>query len=393
MKLHVIETTNLNSLYGDQRVDLDADLEGASLFLIQGPTGSGKSTLMDAVSLALFGTTPRLSGLGSEKAVAEQIMSRGAGVAQARLEFSRWEAGGRVRYRATWAARRAREKADGTVQATHRSLERRETDGTWALLVSDHRAKFTDPVFADVLEGFSPHDFQRSMLLAQGRFDAMLHAKPEERAAILERLTDTAQYQAIGERAARMRGAWTGRLEALRAQVQAISPTTPEALEAAHEAARSGEAAAAAVEAELESVRGQQRWLAEEAAQVASHAAAEAGRAAVAAAVSGAAAALAALAEHERCAAGFAALDEVGRAAARIHENEAQVKGVEEELPGLLAAARAAAAAEVVAEAEAARVDAALAGLRRPVPTVQRAEEQRDEAGAEAAAAAPRRRD
>ena len=60
MKLHCIRVENLNSLYGEQTLDLDADLAGASLFLIQGPTGSGKSTLMDAVSLALFGTTPRL---------------------------------------------------------------------------------------------------------------------------------------------------------------------------------------------------------------------------------------------------------------------------------------------------------------------------------------------
>ena len=54
MKLHRIEVTNINSLYGDQVVDLDGALAGASLFLIQGPTGSGKSTLMDAISLALF---------------------------------------------------------------------------------------------------------------------------------------------------------------------------------------------------------------------------------------------------------------------------------------------------------------------------------------------------
>jgi ATPase involved in DNA repair len=265
VKLHVIEATNLNSLYGEQRVDLDADLQGASLFLIQGPTGAGKSTLMDAISLALFGTTPRLSGLASERAVAEQIMSRGTGESQARVEFSKWESGARVRYRATWAVHRSRGKADGNVQATRRSLERRQPDGTWELLVSDKRAKVTDPVFDDALEGFTQHDFQRSMLLAQGRFDAMLHAKPEERAAILERLTDTAEYQAIGERAARMRGAWTGRLEALRARVQAISPTTPEALAEAEQAAECGAQAVAGLDSQVEAVRTWQRWLAESA--------------------------------------------------------------------------------------------------------------------------------
>ena len=61
MRLRRIIVENLNSLYGRHEVDLERDLGGESLFLIHGPTGSGKSTLMDAVSLALFGVTPRLT--------------------------------------------------------------------------------------------------------------------------------------------------------------------------------------------------------------------------------------------------------------------------------------------------------------------------------------------
>ena len=49
MKLHSIQTVNLNSLYGTHDLNLDEAVGGASLFLIFGPTGSGKSTLMDAV--------------------------------------------------------------------------------------------------------------------------------------------------------------------------------------------------------------------------------------------------------------------------------------------------------------------------------------------------------
>ena len=119
MKLHRIGVTNLNSLYGDQSVDLDTDLAGASLFLVQGPTGAGKSTIMDAISLALFGETPRLGALRSEVAVAEQVMSRGTGLARAEVEFSKLEGGSRVRYRAAWKARRARETGDG--RGGHRS--------------------------------------------------------------------------------------------------------------------------------------------------------------------------------------------------------------------------------------------------------------------------------
>ena len=67
MKLHQLETKNLNSLYGEQKVDLENELGGAPLFLILGPTGSGKSTLMDAISLALFGQTPRLTNTAASR--------------------------------------------------------------------------------------------------------------------------------------------------------------------------------------------------------------------------------------------------------------------------------------------------------------------------------------
>ena len=60
MKLHRIHVTNLNSLYGKQCLDLDADLMGASLFLIQGPTGSGKSLV------AYFSSLPLVLGVGHD---------------------------------------------------------------------------------------------------------------------------------------------------------------------------------------------------------------------------------------------------------------------------------------------------------------------------------------
>ena len=74
MKIHRIETLNLNSLYGQQSVDFDEDLSGAALFLIVGPTGAGKTTHLDAICLALFGVTPRITG---EKGQGEGPGSRG----------------------------------------------------------------------------------------------------------------------------------------------------------------------------------------------------------------------------------------------------------------------------------------------------------------------------
>jgi DNA repair protein SbcC/Rad50 len=383
VKLHRIMVTNLNSLYGEQGVDLDTDLNGASLFLIQGPTGSGKSTLMDAISLALFGTTPRLDDLRSEQAVAEQVMSRGEGNARAVVEFSKLEVGARVRYRATWMARRARDRADGRMQATTRALERCAPDGTWALEVSDHRNRVVQPEFDRVLEGFTPHDFQRSMLLAQGNFDAMLHADPEERAAILERLTDTAIYQRLGERAARMRGAWEGRLAGLRARLEAISPMGPEALAEAAAAVAERAEVAKGMEAEIARLQGWRDWLVHAAVLTGDVGDAQETLAGVVDREQAAGPRLQELAEHERCEQAFAALGDRDKAADRLAENARLLEEVEAGLPGLVEAAARAGELETGAEAMVSGAQSALGVLRGPAGDAAEATRQAVEAQTE----------
>lgn len=218
MKLHRIRCLNIASLYGDQWVDLDEQLGGASLFLIHGPTGSGKSSLMDAVSLALFGRTPRLGGeRGREDSDPREVMSKGTGECLAEVEFSTLRPDGkRQRYRARWSCRRARKLPEGAFQTPERSLEVRGRDGTWKILYSGSKVSEAEQVFSGVLEGFSALDFQRSMLLAQGQFDALLKADPGQRASILERLTRTERYQEIGARAAQVARAYRQRIEGLR---------------------------------------------------------------------------------------------------------------------------------------------------------------------------------
>jgi len=368
VKLHRIEVTNLNSLYDDHAVDLDEALGGADLFLIQGPTGSGKSTLMDAVSLALFATTPRLSALRNEMAIADQVMSRGTGETRASVEFSKFEAdrSRRVRYRATWAARRARRRPEGNVQPTERSLERQEPDGAWTLLVSDHRNKVVEPCFHEVLEGFTPHDFQRSMLLAQGRFDAMLHAAPDERAAILERLTDTAIYARLGERAARMRGAWERRLDGLRRQRDAVVPVPEEEIAAARVAAGEAQAAIAEVAARIERLRGWREWLLQGAALARDRGAAEAAVAAAAAREEAARASQAALAEHERCAESFRLHDRCEDTRAGLRKNALAQEEAMGHLPPLEEEAREAHRRADAAEEAVKAAEQTLAALRAP---------------------------
>ncbi len=262
MRLHRIEVLNLNSLYGEQILDLDKDLAGANLFLIHGRTGSGKSTLMDAVSLALFAKTPRLDGNKEKGAEPATIMSRGTGECRATVEFSKMGSHGeRLHYRASWSVRRAKKKSDGNFQAVERSLEVKVESGAWNLLVSGKKQKEILPVFDEVLEGFTSEDFQRSMLLAQGKFDALLDASGEERASILERLTNTGDYKRIGAYAAKLASAHRLQIKSMEQQVQRSEPASLTDLASAESEAMDTRALLDESEKKLKTQSAHLRWL------------------------------------------------------------------------------------------------------------------------------------
>lgn len=224
MKLHKVEILNLNSLYGEHSIDFDKDLGRSPLFLIIGATGAGKSTILDAICIALFGQTPRLSRRsGNPDTDTGHIMSYGTGRCRAAVEFSkRGHDGERRRYRAVFDIRRAREKPEGNLQDPERSLTLLHEDGTEELLVSDKRKKYFEPIFDEILEGLKVEDFQRSVLLAQGEFAAFLQADEGVKASILERLTNTDEYKRIGQRASRKRREVERELNDMQAQLKGI---------------------------------------------------------------------------------------------------------------------------------------------------------------------------
>ncbi len=316
MKLLRIGVENLNSLYGRHDVDLEGQFAGQPLFLITGPTGAGKSTLMDAVSLALFGQTPRLSGgHGQADETPGLIVSRGAGEACAELEFSRAEIGQVQRYRASWRCRRARGKADGELQAPVRALEKQRADGSWEMLVSDTRAKTFQPYFTTVLDGMSIQDFKRAVLLAQGEFAAFLEATEDERAAILERLTDTGKYLKIGALANERRVAAKTAWEIAGAALATVQVMPEEEEKLLREAADLLAADVERTREALQEARAAQVWLTRRDEVEDACRNAESARAVAQANHDAAAVELATLTEHERCMPAADALREFDRAA------------------------------------------------------------------------------
>jgi exonuclease SbcC len=209
MRFHKLALSNLNSLAGEHVVDFDALTRGAGLFLIHGPTGAGKSTILDAICLALFGQTPRLGDTGKETRdgvdegasdeSAARVLTVGAGECRVVLEVSVVdEQGTRTHFRAGWSVQRAHGRPDGKFQAPQRMLEEL-VHGSWQTLVSSTKKTDVVPAFDRMLRGLSFVDFQRTILLAQFKFREFLEADVKARTAILERMTDSEKFRRIGQ--------------------------------------------------------------------------------------------------------------------------------------------------------------------------------------------------
>jgi exonuclease SbcC len=213
-------------------------------------------------------------------------MSWGAGKCRAELVFSKMdEQGARHYWRAVWFCRRAREKASGSLQSPERSLvelqggpDGEPIEGSG---ITTSRVAEADAVFAEVLEHMTVQDFKRSILLAQGDFDAFLHAEKEEKASILERLTNTDHYKRIGRRAQERYRQIQAEVQILNDQVNAALPLTEAEEAERREALVAQHARRADLVVELAHVRAWLGWHQEAARRRGALDSAEAARAAI----------------------------------------------------------------------------------------------------------------
>ncbi|MDC7698034.1 AAA family ATPase [Vogesella indigofera] len=187
MKILTLRLKNLNSLQGEWKIDFTRPpFKDNGLFAITGPTGAGKSTLLDAICLALYHETPRLKSISASS---NEIMSRHTADCLAEVEF---EVKGQL-YRAFWSQRRARDKADGQLQAPKVEL----ADASGTILTTHINDKLKR---IEAITGLDFARFTKSMLLAQGGFAAFLNASANERAELLEELTGSDIYGQISQR-------------------------------------------------------------------------------------------------------------------------------------------------------------------------------------------------
>jgi exonuclease SbcC len=216
MRILEVRFNNLNSLSGEWSIDFTHSAYTSNgIFAITGPTGAGKTTILDAICLALYGRTPRLNKVTKTD---NEIMSRQKGECFAEVSFETQKGS----FRCHWSQRRARKKSDGELQPPKHEI----TDTASGKVFEVKLRGVAEQV--EAVTGMDFDRFTRSMLLAQGGFDAFLKADPDKRAPILEQITGTEIYSQISIRVHERQREEREKLNILQAEIAGIVILEPE---------------------------------------------------------------------------------------------------------------------------------------------------------------------
>jgi DNA repair protein SbcC/Rad50 len=215
MRLHRLRLAAFGPYATEQLIDFDRLAHGG-LFLLEGPTGAGKTTILDAVTFALYG------GLAGEDSADDRLRSHFAAPgAQTVAELELSLRG--VRYKITRGPeyRRPKKRGDGfTTEASRVHLQRR--DGVAWTSLSANKAEAGELIAE--LVGLTRAQFTQVMLLPQGEFARFLRSSDDVRRALLTKLFGTSLYDRItDELCARRTGATRARERAERDVSEAVS--------------------------------------------------------------------------------------------------------------------------------------------------------------------------
>jgi len=216
MRILQVRFKNLNSLVGEWEIDLTHPAFASDgIFAITGPTGAGKTTILDAICLALYGRTPRLNKVTKS---GNETMSRQTGECFAEVTFETQTG----RFRCHWSQHRARKKPDGELQSPKHEIANADSGEIFESKIRG---------VADQIETATGMDFDRftrSMLLAQGGFDTFLKADADKRAPILEQITGTEIYSLISIHVHERRSHERKQLDTLQAALAGMQLLTSE---------------------------------------------------------------------------------------------------------------------------------------------------------------------
>ncbi len=180
MKILNIHFKNINSLEGESRINFEqAPFSDTGVFAITGPNGSGKSSILDVITLALYGETFRFDR------PAGYVMTKHTAECFAEIEFSL----GGEKYKSSWHVQRAAGDPESELMPPEMQLIRLQDGDVLANTPQQVCARMTE------ITGMNFRNFTRSIMLAQGDFAAFLNALDTERMDILEKIISTDIYE------------------------------------------------------------------------------------------------------------------------------------------------------------------------------------------------------
>lgn len=242
MKLKKLIIHNIASIK-DALIDFSAEpLCSSDVFLITGKTGAGKSTILDAICLALYDNTPRFSSSnmegkekmgesknGEDKTISikdtRQLMRRNTADAFVQLTFTGTNG---LEYEVIWSVERARKKLDGNLQGKKWELRNLSTGESLTK---------SEPIKQAIKEavGLDFEQFRRTTMLAQGEFSRFLNSKDDDKAAILEKITGMGIYAKVGKKIYEVMAQKKAIYEQKRQQVDGVETLTEEQVQEKNE--------------------------------------------------------------------------------------------------------------------------------------------------------------
>jgi DNA repair protein SbcC/Rad50 len=188
VRLHHLRATAFGPFA--ETVDVDFDqLSAAGLFLLSGPTGAGKTSVLDAVCFALYGDVP-----GDRNAAKRLRSDLAAPGTRPQVVLEATLSGRRFRITRSPAWERAKKRGEGTTteQASVTIAER--VNGAW--VTHSTRLDETGHLISRLL-GMNVAQFTQVAMLPQGRFQAFLRARSDERHRLLQQLFRTGRFEDV----------------------------------------------------------------------------------------------------------------------------------------------------------------------------------------------------
>lgn len=195
MKILKLRFKNIHSLRGEHEIDFtQTPFIESGLFAITGPTGAGKSTILDVITLSLFSRIPRFDGKITNTEIEKigSVMTHFTDEAYAEIDYQCKDR----YYRSTWNICKT---SKGKLKDYNMMLSVFDDESMkMGSYIGDKKSMV--PIENEGIIGLNYEQFVRSILLSQGEFSKFLKSDEKERAKLLEDITGSQIYRMIGKK-------------------------------------------------------------------------------------------------------------------------------------------------------------------------------------------------